>query len=46
MCWFGISTFVVLGADMICSPVEVDVRSFGVRMPPSTAKDPNYGVMR
>ena len=26
-------------------PVEVDVRSFGVRMPPSTAKDPNYGVM-
>ena len=27
------------------APVEVDVRSFGVRMPPSTAKDPNYGVM-
>ena len=26
-------------------PVEVDVRSFGVRMPPSTAKNPNYGVM-
>ena len=26
-------------------PVEVDVCSFGVRMPPSTAKDPNYGVM-
>jgi len=26
-------------------PMEVDVRSFGVRMPPSTAKDPNYGVM-
>ena len=27
------------------APVEVDVRSFGVRMPPSTAKNPNYGVM-
>ena len=26
-------------------PMEVNVRSFGVRMPPSTAKDPNYGVM-
>ncbi|MFI3115932.1 MAG: DUF4914 family protein [Clostridia bacterium] len=26
-------------------PVEVDVRSFGVRMPPSTAEHPNYGVM-
>ena len=26
-------------------PMEVDVRSFGVRMPPSTAKNPNYGVM-
>lgn len=26
-------------------PVEVNVRSFGVRMPPSTAKSPNYGVM-
>ena len=25
--------------------VVVDVRSFGVRMPPSTLKDPNYGVM-
>lgn len=25
--------------------VEVNVRSFGVRMPPSTKKDPNYGVM-
>ena len=24
---------------------EVDVRSFGVRMPPSTAENPNYGVM-
>ena len=26
-------------------PVEVDVRSFGVRMPPSTAANPNYGIM-
>lgn len=25
--------------------VEVDVRSFGVRMPPSTAQNPNYGIM-
>ena len=27
------------------SPQEVNVRSFGVRMPPSTAAAPNYGVM-
>ena len=26
-------------------PQEVNVRSFGVRMPPSTVKAPNYGVM-
>ena len=26
-------------------PVEVDVRSFGVRMPPSTKESPNYGIM-
>lgn len=26
-------------------PQEVDVRSFGVRMPPSTDENPNYGVM-
>ena len=26
-------------------PQEVNVRSFGVRMPPSTETDPNYGVM-
>ena len=26
-------------------PQEVNVRSFGVRMPPSTSFDPNYGVM-
>lgn len=41
----------ILPRDMISSimpsnePIEVNVRSFGVRMPPSTAKDPNYGVM-
>ncbi|MEG1943416.1 MAG: DUF4914 family protein, partial [Angelakisella sp.] len=26
-------------------PQEVDVRSFGVRMPPSTLENPSYGVM-
>ena len=26
-------------------PQEVSVRSFGVRMPPSTAANPNYGIM-
>ncbi len=26
-------------------PIEVNVRSFGVRMPPSTLANPNYGVM-
>ena len=41
----------ILPRDMISGivpsnePVEVHVRSFGVRMPPSTAKNPNYGVM-
>lgn len=27
------------------TPQEVNVRSFGVRMPPSTAENPSYGVM-
>ncbi len=31
--------------NIVWSPVEVDVRSFGVRMPPTTAKDPNYGIL-
>ncbi len=31
--------------NVVSSPVEVDVRSFGVRMPPSTAKEPTYGIM-
>ena len=41
---------VIIPRDMIehivpREPVSVDVRSFGVRMPPSTAEQPNYGVM-
>ncbi len=42
---------VIIPRDMIENivpgnqPVEVDVRSFGVRMPPSTVMEPNYGVM-
>ena len=30
---------------IVKEPVEVDVRSFGVRMPPSTRDNPNYGIM-
>ncbi len=30
---------------IVWRPVEVDVRSFGVRMPPSSAEHPNYGIM-
>ncbi len=26
-------------------PIEVDIRSFGVRMPPSTSEKPDYGIM-
>ena len=42
---------VIIPRDMIANiipgnePQEVDVRSFGVRMPPSTVMAPNYGVM-
>lgn len=42
---------VIIPRDMIENiipgnePQEVDVRSFGVRMPPSTVMAPNYGVM-
>ena len=42
---------VIIPRDMVTNiipatePVEVSVRSFGVRMPPSTAAEPNYGVM-
>lgn len=30
---------------IINEPVEVDIRSFGTRMPPSTRDNPNYGIM-
>ena len=30
---------------IVKEPVEVDVRSFGVRMPPSTRENPNYGCL-
>ena len=30
---------------IVDQPVEVDVRSFGVRMPPSTAENPSYGIL-
>lgn len=31
--------------DVIDEPVEVDVRSFGVRTPPCTKENPTYGIM-
>ena len=31
--------------SVISEPVEVDVRSFGVRTPPSTADRPSYGIL-
>ena len=31
--------------NIVNEPVEIDVRSFGVRMPPSTRENPNYGIM-
>ena len=31
--------------DVVNEPVEVDVRSFGVRTPPSTAEKPSYGIL-
>ena len=40
---------VIIPRDMIDQivkePVEVDVRSFGVRMPPSSLENPNFGIM-
>lgn len=30
---------------IVDEPVEVDIRSFGVRTPPSTKDNPNYGIM-
>ena len=31
--------------NIVTDPVDVDVRSFGVRMPPTTAAHPDYGIM-
>lgn len=31
--------------DIVSEPVEVDVRSFGVRTPPCTKENPSYGIM-
>ncbi|VAX37997.1 FIG00614596: hypothetical protein [hydrothermal vent metagenome] len=31
--------------DIIDGPVEVDVRSFGVRTPPCTRENPSYGIL-
>ncbi len=31
--------------NTIANPVEVDVRSFGIRTPPSTKENPNYGIV-
>ena len=34
-----------LGCDGENRPESIDIRSFGLRMPPSTAEKPDYGVM-
>lgn len=31
--------------DVVDEPVEIDVRSFGVRTPPCTRKNPTYGII-
>ena len=31
--------------NVIGTPVSVDIRSFGVRTPPSSAENPNYGII-
>lgn len=31
--------------DIVSEPVEIDVRSFGVRTPPCTKEKPSYGIM-
>jgi hypothetical protein len=31
--------------DVVSEPVEVDVRSFGVRCPPCTSASPSYGIL-
>ena len=30
---------------VVSDPIEVDVRSFGIRTPPCTAENPSYGIM-
>ncbi len=32
-------------ADVVDEPVEIDVRSFGVRTPPCTRENPTYGII-
>lgn len=34
-----------LAPNVISEPVEVDVRSFGVRTPPCTKEEPSYGIL-
>ena len=34
-----------IAPGVVNEPVEVDVRSFGVRTPPCTAERPNYGIL-
>ena len=31
--------------NVVHSPVEVDIRSFGIRTPPCTAREPSYGIV-
>ena len=31
--------------DIVNDPIEVDIRSFGVRTPPCTKENPSYGIM-
>ena len=31
--------------DTVAGPVEIDVRSFGVRTPPTTRENPSYGII-
>jgi hypothetical protein len=35
----------LLGATIVDDPIEVDIRSFGVRTPPCTKANPTYGIM-
>ncbi|MCL1796296.1 MAG: DUF4914 family protein, partial [Clostridia bacterium] len=34
-----------MAPNVVSEPVEVDVRSFGVRTPPCTAQQPSYGIL-